>query len=147
MTPRGLVVTSDGATVQVLNGLVLVTPAGVTFNAGTWTDLNPGYGDGNTNTVNEFDFFVGANVNITPKLEAGVSYVQFISGQNAFFDERNIEFTLKYHDGKKARPSPSILMPSCSGLSTASPRPCCSARKAGRSMSNWGPSRPIPHPA
>ncbi|WP_374414569.1 hypothetical protein [Novosphingobium colocasiae] len=101
VTPRGLVVTSDGATVQVLNGLVLVTPAGVTFNAGTWTDLNPGYGDGNTNTVNEFDFFVGANVNITPKLEAGVSYVQFISGQNAFFDERNIEFTLKYRDGKK----------------------------------------------
>lgn len=101
VTPRGLVVTTDGATVQVLNGLVLVTPAGVTFNAGTWTDLNPGYGAGNTNTVNEFDFFVGASTNIAPKLEAGVSYVQFISGQNAFHDERNIEFSLKYHDGAK----------------------------------------------
>lgn len=101
VTPRGLVVTTKGATVQILNGLVLVSPQGASFTAGTWTDLNPGYGDGNTATVNEFDFFVGVSVPVTPKLEVGAQYVQFISGQNAFYDERNIELTVKYKDGAK----------------------------------------------
>lgn len=104
VTPRGLVVTSDGATIQVLNGLVLTTPVGVAFHAGTWVDLNPGYGDINTDSVNEFDFFVGASGEIVPKLEAGVEYSQFISGQNAYDDERNIEFSLKYKDGSEGSP-------------------------------------------
>ena len=41
VTPRGLVVTTSGATVQVLNGLVFVSPGGVAIHAGTWTDINP----------------------------------------------------------------------------------------------------------
>ncbi len=104
VTPRGLVVVDDGVTVQVLNGLVAVTPGGVAFHAGTWVDLNPGYNHTeNITTVNEFDFFVGVSGKITPQLEAGVEYSQFISGQPsvAFQDERNIEFSLKYHDGDK----------------------------------------------
>lgn len=106
VTPRGLVVTSDGTTVQVLNGLVAVSPSGFAIHAGTWTDLNPGYGAGNTTAVNEFDFFVGVSGNIAKNLEAGVEYVQFVSGQPsvAFHDERNIEFSLKYHDGDPAKP-------------------------------------------
>lgn len=108
VTPRGLVVTTSGATVHVLNGLVLVSPGGIAVTAGTWTDLNPGYSkaDGNITTVNEFDFFVGVSGKITSKLEAGVQYVQFISGQPsvAFSDERNIEFSLKYLDGSKDSP-------------------------------------------
>jgi hypothetical protein len=106
VTPRGLVVTTAGATVQVLNGLVLVSPGGVTFHAGTWTDLNPGYSraDGNITTVNEFDFFFGVSGKIAKNLTAGVEYVQFISGQPsvAFKDERNIEFSLKYADAPDA---------------------------------------------
>lgn len=106
VTPRGLVVTTGGATVQVLNGLVLVLPSGVAFHAGTWTDLNPGYSkaDGNISTVNEFDFFVGVDAEIAKGLKAGVEYVQFISGQPsvAFKDERNIEFSLKYSDAPDA---------------------------------------------
>src|SRR3546814_12094274 len=43
VTPRGLVVTTSGAAVQVLNGLVAVSPGGVAFHGGTWVDLNPGY--------------------------------------------------------------------------------------------------------
>src|SRR3546814_17064699 len=43
VTPRGLVVTTSGAAVQVLNGLVAVSPGGVAFHGGTWGDLNPGY--------------------------------------------------------------------------------------------------------
>src|SRR3546814_20125605 len=42
VTPRGLVVTTPGAEVQVLNGLVAVSPGGVAFHGGTWADLNPG---------------------------------------------------------------------------------------------------------
>lgn len=102
VTPRGLVVTTQGATVQVLNGLVLTTPAGITFHAGTWVDLNPGYSraDGNITAVNEFDFFFGVDTNIAKNLNLGVEYSQFVSGQPsvAFRDERNIEFALKYSD-------------------------------------------------
>jgi hypothetical protein len=102
VTPRGLVVTTKGATVQFVNGLVLSNSNGVAFHAGTWVDLNPGYSksDGNISTVNEFDFFVGVDAPLAKNLSAGVEYVQFISGQPsvAFQDERNIEFNLKYSD-------------------------------------------------
>jgi hypothetical protein len=107
VTPRGLVVVDDGVTVQVLNGLVLKTPGGVAFHAGTWIDLNPGYNKAeNITAVNEFDFFVGVSGNITPKVEVGAEYSQFISGQPsvAFKTERNIEFSVKYHDGDKDSP-------------------------------------------
>jgi hypothetical protein len=102
VTPRGLVVTTSGAAVQVLNGLVAVSPGGVAFHGGTWVDLNPGYSkaDGNITAVNEFDFFFGMSANITPKLNVGVEYSQFISGQPsvAFKNEHNIEFSAKYSD-------------------------------------------------
>lgn len=102
VTPRGLVVTTAGATVQVLNGLVLVAPGGISIHAGTWVDLNPGYSraHGNITAVNEFDYFVGISGEIAKGLTAGVEYSQFISGQPsvAFKDEYNIEFSLKYAD-------------------------------------------------
>lgn len=102
VTPRGLVVTTKGATVQVLNGLVLTTPAGITLHAGTWLDLNPGYSkaDGNITAVNEFDWFVGIDGNIAKNLNLGVEFSQFVSGQPsvAFKPESNIEFALKYSD-------------------------------------------------
>lgn len=107
VTPRGLVVTTSGTTVQVLDGLVFVSPGGVAITAGTWTDLNPGYSKAeNTTTLNEFDFFVGISGEIAPKVEAGVQYIHFISGQPsvAFSDERNIEFSVKYKDASKERP-------------------------------------------
>ncbi|WP_157218386.1 hypothetical protein [Flavisphingomonas formosensis] len=108
VTPRGLVVTTRGAAVQVLDGLVAVAPNGIAFHAGTWLDINPGYSrkDGNITAINEFDFFVGVSGNIAKNLEAGVEYSQFISGQPsvAFQDERNIEFSLKYKDASKDRP-------------------------------------------
>jgi hypothetical protein len=106
ITPRGLVVTDKGTTTQVLDGLVLVSPGGVALTAGTWTDLNPGFRDGNISALNEFDFFFGVSATVMPRVEAGVQYVQFVSGQPsvAFHDERNIEFSLKYHDGAKGAP-------------------------------------------
>jgi len=104
VTPRGLVVVDDGVTVQVLNGLVLKSPGGVTFHAGTWVDLNPGYNKAeNITAVNEFDYFVGVSAFVAPKVEVGAEYSAFISGQPsvAFKPEHNIEFSLKYHDGGK----------------------------------------------
>src|SRR3546814_11708171 len=100
VTPRGLVVTTSGAAVQVLNGLVAVSPGGVAFHGGTWVDLNPGYSkaDGNITAVNEFDFFFGVSANVTPQLTVGVDYSQLISGQPpvAFKNEHNIQLSAKY---------------------------------------------------
>jgi hypothetical protein len=101
VTPRGLVVTDKGATVQVLDGLVFVAPDGIAIHAGTWLDLNPGYNHSeNTTGVNEFDWFFGVDVPIAKHLKGGVEVGQFISGQPsvAFHDETNIEFNLKYSD-------------------------------------------------
>lgn len=101
VTPRGLVVTTKGAAVQLLNGLVLAGPSGVTLHAGFWMDLNPGYDRAkNITAVNEFDYFVGVDKDIVPGLNFGIEYSQFVSGQPsvAFRDERNIEFALKYRD-------------------------------------------------
>lgn len=104
VTPRGLVVTTSGATSQVLGGLVLVAPNGIALHAGTWTDLNPGFNKKeNTTAVNEFDFFVGIDGDVMKNVNVGVEYSQFISGQPkfAFKTERNIEFSVKYKDGTK----------------------------------------------
>jgi hypothetical protein len=108
VTPRGLVVTTAGTTIQVLNGLVLVAPSGLAFHAGTWVDINPGFSraDGNITAVNEFDYFVGADMDVLPKLNVGVEYSEFISGQSsvAFKNEHNIEFSVKYKDGSPDKP-------------------------------------------
>jgi hypothetical protein len=102
VTPRGLVVVDDGATVQVLNGLVAASPSGFAIHAGTWVDINPSFNRAeNITAVNEFDWFVGISGPIAKGLTAGVEYSEFISGQPsvAFKPERNIEFSLKYADG------------------------------------------------
>jgi hypothetical protein len=108
VTPRGLVVTTSGAAIQVLNGLVFVSPGGVAITVGTWTDINPGFSraDGNITAVNEFDYFVGISGEVAPKVEVGAQYIQFISGQPsvAFKTEKNIEFSVKYKDGAKDNP-------------------------------------------
>lgn len=102
VTPRGLVVTTAGTTIHVLNGLVAVAPNGIAFHAGTWVDINPGYSraDGNITAVNEFDYFFGVSGDIAPNLNIGVEYSEFISGQPsvAFKNEHNIEFHAKYKD-------------------------------------------------
>ena len=101
VTPRGLVVTTKGMTVQVLDGLVAISPGGVVFHAGTWFDVNPGFSHKeNTTALNEFDYFAGVDYDILPKVNVGVEYSEFISGQPsvAFHNEHNIEFSLKYKD-------------------------------------------------
>jgi len=108
ITPRGLRVTSEGFTTQFLNGLVLdlpQDPAGtikdLSFVAGTWSDFNPGVHALHTHTLNEFDWFVGANAKLGAGFSTGVQFVQFISAPGAFKTENNIEFSLNYSDGLK----------------------------------------------
>jgi hypothetical protein len=102
VTPRGLVVTTGGTTLHILDGLVAVSPGGVAFHGGTWLDINPGYSkaDGNITAVNEFDYFFGVDYDIVPNVNVGVEYSEFISGQTsvAFKNEHNIEFSVKYKD-------------------------------------------------
>jgi hypothetical protein len=106
VTPRGLVVTSAGDTVQALDGLVLdfpLNPKGLvtdfSLSAGTWTDWNPGYNPSlNKESFNEFDWFVGANAKLGKRWKVGAQYVEFISPQQAYITERNVEFSTAFDD-------------------------------------------------
>jgi hypothetical protein len=106
------VATSDGETIQALDGLVLDVPQNpkgaitdVSFVAGTWTDWNPGYDPKlNKETFNEFDWFVGANAKVGKDWTAGVQYVEFISPQQAFVTEKNVEFSLAFDDSDYLKP-------------------------------------------
>jgi len=69
ITPRGLLVTNKGLTIQILNGFVAPAYSSasgpisdVSLVAGVWNDLNPGHQ--NTRTYNEFDAFGGVNFSI-----------------------------------------------------------------------------------
>jgi hypothetical protein len=110
-TPRGLLVTDKGDTVQFLNGLVLdfahaptdtITDFAVTF--GSWTDFNPGYQAPNSNAVNEVDLFVGGTATVGANTKVGAQYVEFISPQRAFHVEHNIEFSLSFDDSAYLKP-------------------------------------------
>jgi hypothetical protein len=110
-TPRGLLVTDKGYTVQFLNGLVLDfarQPTDVfsdfALAAGTWSDYNPGYESGNHDDVNEVDLFVGATGTFFKDFKAGVQYVVFISPQGAFKDENNVEVSLSFDDSAYIKP-------------------------------------------
>ncbi len=112
ITPRGLVVTSDGQTAQALDGLVLDLPqdpkgliTDVSLVGGTWTDWNPDFNPKrNKEAFNEFDWFVGASAKLDQNWTAGVQYVEFISPQQAFLTEHNVEFSLAYDDSGFMKP-------------------------------------------
>src|ERR1700736_5189967 len=103
ITPRGLLVTNKGLTIQILNGFVASAyqsangPVNdIAFVAGVWNDLNPAHQ--NAPTWNEIDPFVGVNFNLHKDWIAGIQYVAFISPHGNFKLEHNIEFSLRYED-------------------------------------------------
>lgn len=105
ITPRGLLVTNRGVTLQSLNGLVLDVynnPTGfftdVSLVGGIWLDINPGYESPNTTAYNEIDYFGGFAVKFAQAWTLSAQYVQFDSPQSAFFVERNLEVGLQYDD-------------------------------------------------
>jgi hypothetical protein len=100
VTPRGLVVTTDGAIVHLVNGLSVNSPDGVSIYAGTFLALNPGHAPGGE-PINEFDWWVGASVPVAEGLTASVEYGHWIFPDTIPYDERNIQLTLKYADKPK----------------------------------------------
>lgn len=100
ITPRGLLVTDDGVTSQILGGLVFLTSSKTSVVVGIWTDIDSG-GSNNSDTVgawNEFDYFVGLNYSPIKEVKLGASYVVFLSPPGAFKTEQNIEFSASYDD-------------------------------------------------
>jgi len=105
ITPRGLLVSSDRFTTQILNGLVLnayhnpTAPLDdISFVAGIWSDIDSGQGSKTVGPWNEFDWFAGANFGFYKIWSLGVSYVAFLSPPGFFAAEHNVEFTLKFDD-------------------------------------------------
>jgi hypothetical protein len=111
VTPRGLLVTNDGLTLQVLNGLVLntyhnpnATIDDLSFVAGIWNDVDAGQHSKTVGAWNEFDWFAGANLEVDKVWGLGVTYVEFLSPPGNFATERNIEFSVKFDDSKLLTP-------------------------------------------
>ena len=105
ITPRGLLVTNKGLTIQAVNGFAVNmyhSAQGplddINLVTGIFNDINPG---NNPSPVwNELDAFIGLNFNFNKDWLFGIQYVAFISPQvNAFETEHNFEFTLGYNDG------------------------------------------------
>lgn len=69
------------------------------ITAGTAVDFNPNRQAPNTSDFNEFDYFIGVSGMVAKRVKLGVQYSQFISGQNAYADAKNIEFSVGYVDG------------------------------------------------
>jgi hypothetical protein len=112
ITPRGLHVTAQGTTLQALDGMVLdfpLDPKGVftdfSLAAGTWMDWNPGFDPArNKQGFNEFDWFVGGATKIGKDWKLGAQYGQFISPQQAFSTESNLEVSLGFDDSSYLKP-------------------------------------------
>jgi hypothetical protein len=111
ITPRGLLVTTPGQTVQVLAGLVLSLyndPSGPINSAslvvGIWNDIWTDQGDRTVGAWNEFDWFAGVNFTVLQTWKLGVQYQEFLSPPGHFRAESNIEFTLAYDDSKSGLP-------------------------------------------
>ena len=108
ITPRGLLVTNQGVTTQILGGLVFLTPGNTSIVIGTWNDINSDGADynrpSNVGAWNEFDYFAGINWQATKSLKVGAAYVVFLSPPGVFQTEHNIEFTAYYSDPYKLNP-------------------------------------------
>ncbi len=111
LTPRGLLVTNDGLTVQTLNGLVLNAYHNpndpiddISLVAGIWNDIDAGQNSPTVGPWNEFDWFVGANFEIHKVWTLGVTYVAFLSPPGNFSAEHNLEFSAKFDDSALLAP-------------------------------------------
>lgn len=105
VTPRGLLVSNTGFTIQVLTGLTLdvyKNPHGwlsrTSITIGVWNDIWSKQGDPYVGGWNELDWFVGVNTWIAKNWLLGVQFLQFVSPPHHFSPENNIEFYLGYDD-------------------------------------------------
>jgi len=111
ITPRGLLVSNTGLTIQVLAGITLdvyKNPCGwlsqASITMGVWNDIWTKQGDPYVGGWNELDWFVGVNTLIAKNWLFEVQYLQFVSPPHHFTPENNIEFFLGYDDSSWGRP-------------------------------------------
>lgn len=116
ITPRGLLVSNTGFTIQALTGLTLdvyKNPSGCLSRAsitlGIWNDIWSKQGDPYVGAWNELDWFIGVNTLIAKNWLFSAQYVQFVSPPHHFTPENNIEFFLGYDDSSWG--SPVVLNP------------------------------------
>ena len=115
ITPRGLVVSKQGLTTQILHGLVLGLWEGagvvrdVALVTGLWADFNSEQRHTHARTLNELDYFGGLSAKLSRRFEAAATYVVFLSPPHNFKPEHNLEFKLAYADGRL--PSDTTLNP------------------------------------
>jgi hypothetical protein len=105
LTPRGLLVTNKGVTMQVVDGLVFdfyhapSAPVNdISMVIGTFNDIDTAQHAPNVGAWNEFDWFIGPDFKIGSNLDLSIQYVQFISPPGNFNDEQNIETALHFSD-------------------------------------------------
>lgn len=100
VTPRGLLVTDTGLTVQVLAGVELEVCKGVSVNFGIWNDLWTEQGNPHVGSWNELDWFVGTEIT-RGDFKFRAQFIEFVSPPGNFKPENNAEFTLFYDDKGK----------------------------------------------
>src|SRR6266446_2080326 len=147
ITPRGLLVTDTGQTVQPMAGLVFSLfndPSGpvnsVSVVAGIWNDIFTEQGSRTVGSWNEFDWWAGVKLTALKTWKFGVEYQEFLSPPGHFRAESNIEFTLAYDDSKSGFPIAFNRTSDPSGPCPAI-RPSSSASGATPSTSRSGCSR------
>jgi len=95
ITPRGLLVTDTGLTIQVLNNLVLELTKSVFLNFGAWHDIWTAQGNPYVGAWNEFDWFAGISF-VFQKLKFQAQFIEFVSPPHNFTPENNAEFIVFY---------------------------------------------------
>lgn len=105
ITPRGLLVTDTGLTVQTLTGLILdlykrpedfLSDASLFF--GIWNDIWTAQDDPSVGSWNELDWFTGFELTFAKEWKFRAQFIQFLSPPHHFKPENNAEFTLIYND-------------------------------------------------
>ncbi|HXJ02306.1 MAG TPA: hypothetical protein VNH44_13870 [Micropepsaceae bacterium] len=105
ITPRGLMVTNKGVTVQVIGGLVFglyhqpdAAIDDVAFVVGTFNDIDSTQHATTAGAWNEFDWFAGPSFHFEKDWNLDVQLGQFLSPPGNFKAETNLEFALSYND-------------------------------------------------
>lgn len=105
ITPRGLLVTDEGVTGQILGGLVFVLPDNFSIVAGAWNDIDSGrqHDLANTKSWTEEDFFAGVNYQLTKRIKLSATYDIWTFPSGSPSTEQNVEFVASYDDSDKSR--------------------------------------------
>lgn len=107
ITPRGLLVSDTGLTMQILAGLsldVYKNPKGnisrVSVDVGVWNDLWTAQHNPTAGSWNELDWFLGFTIAFKKQWKFQAQFIEFLSPPGNFKPENNAELTLFYDDSE-----------------------------------------------